>query len=1005
VSESALTFQEVIIRLQEFWTRQNCILWQPYSEKVGAGTMNPATVLRVLGPEPWHVVYVEPSYRPDDGRFGENPNRMQMHTQLQVILKPDPGNPQEIYLESLAAIGIRREEHDIRFVEDNWESPALGAWGLGWEVWLDGMEITQFTYFQQAGGQPLEPVSVELTYGLERIIMFLQGVNRVWDIRWNDQLTYGDVLLQPEIDHCRYDFHDADVERLLQMYKLFEAEAENAIAHGLVVPAHDYVLRCSHTFNVLDARGAIGVTERASFFARMRDLSRRVALLYLKQREEAGFPWLRNRPAPAPAVPPTIADKAAPVDKARLLLEVGCEELPVAEQISLQDQLRRLIPTFLDEHRLPHGAISVTATPRRLIVQVDDLAGQQEDQEQVFRGPDAGRAFDEHGQPTKAAIGFARSKKVDVSQLQIREDKGKAYVFAVQKTAGRPTTDLLTETLPSLIGQLRVAKGMRWLDPAAVGDAAHVTFSRPLRWFVALFGTQVLPFRYAGLTAGAVTRGSRAAGSPDITIPDAASYEETMRSAGIIVDWEARRAHIAAAATRLAAEVGGNIPNDPALLDEVTGLVEQPTALRGSFDPDYLELPEEVLIGVMRKHQRYFPVVDEQNKLMPYFIAVRNGSERHLDIVRAGNEAVLRARYADAQFFWAEDSAKPLVEFTPRLATLTFQERLGSMLDKVHRLEALAPWIGIRLGLGVDDLATVERAAQLCKSDLVTQMVVEMTSLQGIMGREYALRSGEPPAVANAIFEHYLPRFSGDALPESMPGLVVGLANKLDSLVGLFAVGLAPTGSTDPYHLRRDALGVVQSLIARQVDLSLRDVLSKAASLLPLPADDSVIDAVLAFIAGRLQVWLREQGYRYDVVDAVLAEQGDNPFSAYQTVNALQKAVNEKEWADLLTAWARTKRIVRKIEERYPLAPETYTESATKALHAAWETASAQMAEKDVTNLVAALRVLRTPIDRFFDEVLVMTDDDTLRAARLALLQHIADLPAGIADLSRLQGF
>ena len=289
MSTKPLSFQDVIMRLQHYWAAQGCLIWQPYSEKVGAGTMNPATVLRVLGPEPWNVAYVEPSYRPDDGRYGENPNRMQMHTQYQVILKPDPANPQELYLGSLEAIGIDRNQHDIRFVEDNWESPALGAWGLGWEVWLDGLEITQFTYFQQAGGYPLDPVSVEFTYGLERIVMYLQGVNEVWQIDWDGRRTYGDVLA-PEIEYCKYDFEMADVARLKQMYDLYEAEAKSCLAHRLVIPAHDYVLNCSHTFNVLDARGAIGVTERAHFFARMRDLARQVSIAYVEQREREEYP-------------------------------------------------------------------------------------------------------------------------------------------------------------------------------------------------------------------------------------------------------------------------------------------------------------------------------------------------------------------------------------------------------------------------------------------------------------------------------------------------------------------------------------------------------------------------------------------------------------------------------------------------------------------------------------------------------------------------------------------
>ena len=297
MSNKPLSFQQVILRFQEFWAEHGCVIWQPYSEKVGAGTYNPATSLRVLGPEPWNVCYVEPSYRPDDGRYAENPNRMQMHTQLQVILKPDPGDPQELYLQSLEAIGIDRRQHDIRFVEDNWESPALGSWGLGWEVWCDGLEITQFTYFQQAGGLPLDPVAVELTYGLERIVMFLQDKRSVWDIDWGGGRTYGDVYKTPEVENCVYDFEVADVERMTELYKHYEAEARTCLSHTppLVIPAHDYVLRCSHTFNLLDSRGAIGVTERAGYFAKMRDLSRQVASAYLEQRQREEYPFLSQK--------------------------------------------------------------------------------------------------------------------------------------------------------------------------------------------------------------------------------------------------------------------------------------------------------------------------------------------------------------------------------------------------------------------------------------------------------------------------------------------------------------------------------------------------------------------------------------------------------------------------------------------------------------------------------------------------------------------------------------
>ncbi|NMB91155.1 MAG: glycine--tRNA ligase subunit alpha, partial [Chloroflexi bacterium] len=354
-----------MMALQRFWAEQGCLIWQPYYTQVGAGTNNPATFLRVLGPEPWKVAYVEPSVRPDDGRYGENPNRLQQHYQFQVILKPDPGNPQELYLRSLEALGIDPARHDIRFVEDNWESPALGAWGLGWEVWLDGQEITQFTYFQQSGGLVLNPVSVEITYGLERIAMVLQKVRNFRDIRWSPERSYGDVNLQGEQEHSKYYFEIADVERLRQLYNLYESEALSALEQGLVLPAYDYVLRCSHAFNVLDTRGAVGVTERQALFSRMRDLSRRTAEAYLGQRQSLEYPWLAADGAggsvaiahkPAAAAPSVTT--AVP-----FLLEIGTEELPAADLQAAQEYLGQRVPAMLDELRLAHGPVRILATP------------------------------------------------------------------------------------------------------------------------------------------------------------------------------------------------------------------------------------------------------------------------------------------------------------------------------------------------------------------------------------------------------------------------------------------------------------------------------------------------------------------------------------------------------------------------------------------------------------------------------------------------------------------
>ncbi|MCJ7694765.1 MAG: glycine--tRNA ligase subunit alpha, partial [Anaerolineaceae bacterium] len=387
----ALDFQSIIFTLQQYWAEQGCLIWQPYYSQVGAGTMNPATFLRVLGPEPWNVAYVEPSVRPDDGRYGMNPNRLQQHYQFQVILKPDPGNPQELYLKSLVALGIDPLEHDIRFVEDNWESPALGAWGLGWEVWLDGQEITQFTYFQQGGGKPLDVVSVEITYGLERIALILQKARSFRDIKWNPARTYGDVNLAGEHEHSTYYFEVADVKNLRKMFDLYDKEAAESLAKGLVLPAYDYLIKCSHTFNILDSRGAVGVTERQAFFAKMRNLSRNVAEMYIEQRKQLEFPWVIESDKDSDYLQNTLLAPQISELQSQLpfMFELGTEELPVDDLNTALEQLTTLVPQLLDNLRLEHGEVKILGTPRRLVVSVADLQTSQADRVVEFKGPPA----------------------------------------------------------------------------------------------------------------------------------------------------------------------------------------------------------------------------------------------------------------------------------------------------------------------------------------------------------------------------------------------------------------------------------------------------------------------------------------------------------------------------------------------------------------------------------------------------------------------------------------
>ena len=834
---------------------------------------------------------------------------------------------------------------------------------------------------------------MEITYGLDRIALALQGVDSVWEIDFGAGTVYGDLLLRQEIEHCRYYFDEADVDALKNVYDIYEEEAKRSLEAGLVAPAHDFNLKCSFLFNVMDTRGAIGVTERASYFRRMRSVARQIAEGYLEQRQQLEYPFMDNELWQVAAGEPVGQLRASSVsdEPQTFVLEIGGEELPAGDLSSAIRQLKVLAPKMLDELRLSFERLEVRGTPRRLAVIVHKLAGRQTDIETEVQGPPADRAFDPAGEPTSAAVGFARSKGVSVSDLKIVGEDGRRYVAAVVREAGRPSVEVLANALPDLLAALKFEKNMRW-------NESNVAFSRPLRWLVAMHGPALVPFTFAGVSSGAVSRGLRINGSPEIEINEAANYAAIMAENCVVIQTEERKAVIVTAAGNLAEEVGGAIREDQELLSEVANLIEQPTPLRGRFDERFLELPVDVLAAVMKKHQRYFPVYSlDGESLLPYFITVRNGDAQHLDIVRQGNEHVIGARFADAEFFYRRDTRQSLADFLPRLDTLTFQSDLGSMLDKVKRLEQLAPTVAEMLGLSPEETEATTRAAGLSKADLATSMVVEMTSLQGVMGGHYARLSGESEEVAAAIAEQY------EAVSRTRPGLALALSDRLDSLAGLFAQGLAPTGSNDPFALRRAAIQIVENLIASGVDFDLREALSAASAQLPVGAPAETVDEVLAFIGSRLETHLQEQGIRTSVVRAVLAEQGHNPHAAYRAAGELQKIVELETWPPLLDAYARSVRISRD-QPRFELDGALLALREEKELAAGYD-AAAQSLDGSISSLAAALAELQPVITRFFDEVLVMDENERVRQNRLALLQRISDLPQGIADLSQLEGF
>lgn len=997
-----MKYQELVFALQKFWADKGCILAEPYDVEKGAGTMNPFTFLRVLGPEPWNVAYTEPSRRPADGRYGDNPNRLYQHHQLQLIMKPSPDNIQELYLDSLAAIGIEAAKHDIRFVEDNWESPTLGAWGLGWEVWLDGMEITQFTYFQQVGSQDVKPVAVEITYGLERLAMYIQGVENVYDVEWANGVTYGDVFHQNEFEQTSYAFDLSDEDLLFDLFDKYEAEAVRIIKLGYVHPAYDYVLKCSHTFNLLDARGAISVSERTAFIGRVRKLARMCAEVYLKQREKLGYPLMRNAQGEMRNEVATekVTLCATATKPATLLLEIGTEEIPAHAMPGILNQLKTLAEKALTEARINFGKIRTLGTPRRLALLVDDVAPTQADMQTEKRGPSVKIAFDAAGKPSKAAVGFARGHKVAPEDLITRE----GYVYAVIREQGKPSAEIFKTLLPKLICDLSFPNNMRWGN-------LDFKFIRPLRWIVALFGTEIIPFEVANVQSGRISRGHRflsmrnaqSVMRNEFEIAKAEDYVADCEKNFVIVDQDKRRDLIANQINEVAKSKGGVAEITDDLLEEVLYLVEYPTALAGEFETKYLALPAEAVITPMRDHQRYFPVKTIGGKLMPLFITVRNGGKDYLDIVQHGNERVLKARLEDAQFFFNEDRSKSLEAHREKLKTVVFQEGLGTVYEKTERLVELVKKIAAILGVDADNAT---RAAELSKADLVTGMVTEFTELQGVMGREYAKLDGENPEVCAAIDEHYMPRFAGDGQPKSTAGKILSLADKIDNIIATFSRGLVPTGSQDPFALRRQALGIVNLLTGARWSLSIREVVEAAMDLLNITdkvGREKIQQEVADFMCLRVKNVL-SNSTRYDIIDAVL-DDVDDIFATTLRAAALEQFLATPDSTKIIQSFVRVGNLAKKAESA-ELNAELFTLDAEKVLYRAFEAikvaADELVAKKDFLGALDVLKRLSTPIDSFFDSVMVMDEDLTLRRNRLALLKSIDDLLAKIANFGKI---
>lgn len=680
------------------------------------------------------------------------------------------------------------------------------------------------------------------------------------------------------------------------------------------------------------------------------------------------------------------------------ILEIGTEEIPSRFINPALEKMKELFSALLASGRVVStGEIKAFGTPRRLLLYASELAETQTDIAKEVLGPPKKVAFDAEGKPTKAAQVFAEKNNVKVESLQLRTTEKGEYVVAKIDEKGGDTGAWLQQVLPAFILSIPFQKSMRWMDK-------EIRFARPIHWIVALWGGAVVDFELNGLKSGNLSRGHRFMSPGAFLVKDFKSYISQTEPNFIVIDPEVRKQRIMKQVEELAKSIGGRVLDDPGLVEEVANLVEFPVAVMGSINKEFLRVPKEVLITAMREHQRYFSLVSSNGSLLPYFITISNTRAQDMEVVRAGNERVLAARLSDAAYFFDHDIKQPLADRVEGLKKVTYQEKLGTLYDKTQRVIKLSKYLAVLLKA---DAKIAERAATLCKADLLTGVVGEFPKLQGVMGRQYALNSGEDPRVADAILEHYLPRFAGDKLPETLEGMCVGIADRIDTITGCFSAGLIPSGSEDPYGLRRQSVAILNMLFERGVRMSLPELVKEACKGYELSKHDilKVENETLSFISQRLAGMLAAEGFRSDVVEASLSVGFDDPLIGREKVRALDQLRTSEDYQPLVTALKRAGNIIPKKFEG-TVKKSLLALPAEKDLFAAYSQIEGRVKEKtanlDYRGALADIASLRKPVDAFFDTVMVMDKNTEIKNNRLALLSGITGLFSRIADFSRL---
>ena len=961
-----MDFQNIVMRLNEFWSKQGCCIVAADDTEKGAGTFSHHTFLRSLGPEPCQIAHIDPSRRPKDGRYGENPNRLQLFHQYQVLLKPAPENIIQLYLDSLEAIGLSQKDHDIRFVQDDWESPTLGAWGLGWEVWCDGMEITQFTYFQSVAGIEMESIPVEIAYGLERLSMFINHKSSIYDVPFGGVYSYRDLYHLREVQASRYNLEEASSELWFNLFELYSKEVKRLIEKNLPIPAYDFVNKASHAFNMLDARGFISVTERQSYILKVRELAALTAKEYLDLRKKMGFPLLKHQKQTTPQHTFDTVVHHGMGSHEDFLLEVFTEDLPAHYVPNLSQELEKHFKEFFQSVKASHADLESYSTHRRLALIVRELKTTTEPCETVKKGPSIVALYSPSNEPTPVANAFFSSIHKNVPTLDELQ-KGLdstlwiegGYVFHKKTIEAQDIATLLQQEIPKILSKLKTPKSMRW-------NASNIPFARPVRGLICLYGDKNIPIEFAEVHSQKITWGHRQRMHKPIAIGHVREYLEKLEQHFVILDPSKRKQMILGALPEGATGI-------ERLIGELIYLSEYPEVGFVQFDPNFLKLPPQLIELEMIVHQRYLPIY-RHNKITNEACVILDAPTK--EHILENNGRVLRARLSDGAFFFEEDKKLGLLKMTEKLDKVVFQKELGTYKNKIDRMVKIAERFQSLIG---ENFSSVVEAIELCKGDLNSNVVGEFPELQGLMGSMYAKLIPVSSDTSDAICEHYQPQMESDPLPSTKTAQIVSLIDKLDNIIAFSTVNLLATSSKDPYAQRRQALSIVKLLQELCWDVNMESMIEQLlATYKDTPFKEKNRQEPVHLIRSRLKTLLLEASYTKEEVEALVAASELNIVKIFKTAQELKKLRQDplafKEW---LEVYRRVKG--QAVDHKRLVEPNHFVTLQEKELFSLLKTLPHEP-------LLIELLDLKPKIDALFDHVHINDPDKSLKENRQQML-------------------